>query len=125
METSYVLYILTILLFPLGWLATNVLNEAKETREKRLEYRLLMLHSFLPLWFIIQKDGAPFTNPTFLPQLEDVRSKFLIYGKKDEIVLFEDFIKAIEKKDLIAANKALSILVPFVKDRIRKELKIL
>ena len=121
---SILLNVLAILLFPAGWLATNVLNNAQEIRKRRLELRLQMLHSFLPVWFEIQQNSAPFTNPSFLPKLEDARSKFQLYGKKDEIEKFEAFIKAIEGKNLTKANEALSALVSLVRIRIRKEISI-
>lgn len=70
------------------------------------------------------KNGAPFTQPGFLSLLEDARGKFQLYSFKDEINLMEQFITAIEKQNVPAANKTLSDLVPLVSSRIRAELKI-
>ncbi|PXB00229.1 hypothetical protein DMB41_20785 [Pectobacterium carotovorum subsp. carotovorum] len=92
--------------------------------QKRLEYRLKALESFLPVYFSIEKNGAPFTQPDFLTQLENSRSNFQLYGLKDEIELMQYFISAIEEKNLPEANIALNKLVPLVRGRIRKELSI-
>ena len=108
----------------MGWFVTGWVNRRKDVAQKRLEFRLQALESFLPVWFIIQRNPAPFTNPDFLAKLENSRSKFQLYGLKDEIDIFESFIAAIESKDLVAANAALARLVPMVRERIRKELEI-
>ena len=108
----------------IGWFVTGYLNRVKDVAQKRLEYRLKALETFLPVWFFIQKNGAPFTQPGFLTQLEDARSKFQLYGFKDEINLMEQFILAIENQNLPEANAALGKLVPLVRTRIREELKI-
>jgi len=107
-----------------GWFVTGYLNRVKDVAQKRLEYRLEALKAFLPVWFSIQKNSAPFSDPGFLAQLEDARAKFQIYGFKDEIELMEKFIKAIEEQKLNDANNALGQLVPLVRSRIRDELKI-
>ncbi|MGQ3089759.1 MAG: hypothetical protein ACT6QZ_02635, partial [Methylophilus sp.] len=66
----------------------------------------------------------PFTQPEFLSQLEDARSKFQLYGFKDEIAVMERLVAAMEKQNVDAANAMLNTLVPLVRERIRKELKI-
>jgi hypothetical protein len=124
MDVSVLVSIFAVLVFPLGWLATNVLNQAKEVRQRRLELRLEMLHSFLPVWFEIQKYSTPFSNSDFLPQLETARSNFHLYGHKDEIEKMEKFIKAFEEKNINSTKEALAELVPLVRNRIRKEIRI-
>jgi len=108
----------------IGWFVTGWLNRRKDVAQKRLEYRLQALESFLPVWFIIQSNPAPFTDPDFQSKLESSRSKLHLYGKKDEIELLETFIHGLEAKDLPSANAALARLVPMVVERIRKELAI-
>jgi hypothetical protein len=112
------------LIVAIGWFVTGSLNRSKDVAQRRLELRLQALESFLPVWFIIQDNAAPFTNPNFLGKLENARSKFQLYGLSDEIEIFEAFVSAIEAKDLPAANSALSRLVPMVRNRIRRELAI-
>jgi len=110
-------------LVAVGWFVNGVLQRRKDVAQRRLEYRLSALESFLPVWFAIQKSGgAPFTNPGFLQQLEDARSKFQLYGLDDEIAHLENFIDAAQKSNLVAANNSLSQLVPLVRRRIRSEL---
>jgi hypothetical protein len=112
------------LIVAIGWFVTGSLNRSKDVAQRRLEFRLQALESFLPVWFTIQDNSAPFTNPNFLGKLENARSKFQLYGLNDEIEIFEAFVSAIESKDLPAANSALSRLVPMVRNRIRRELAI-
>ena len=69
----------------------------------------------LPVWFIIQGNSAPFTNPNFLDKLANARTKFELYGLKDEIEVFERFVSAIESQNLVAANSTLSGLLPTVR----------
>jgi len=110
-------------LVAVGWFVNGVLQRRKDVAQRRLEFRLNALESFLPVWFAIQKSGgAPFTQPGFLQQLEDARSKFQLYGLEDEIQHMESFIDAVQNSNLVAANNALNQLVPLVRHRIRSEL---
>ena len=108
----------------IGWFVTGWVNRRKDVAQRRLEFRLKALESFLPVWFAIQSNPAPFTDPSFLAKLEHSRSQFQLYGLMDEIELFESFIAAIEAKDLARANVTLGKLVPLVRKRIREELAI-
>lgn len=124
MEVKDWITIASAFIVAIGWFVTGYLNRVKDVAQKRLEYRLKALEAFLPVWFTIQKKSTPFTEPEFLTQLEDARSKFQLYGFKDEIDLMEQFISAIENQNIQAANTALGNLIPLVRSRIRKELKI-
>ncbi len=96
----------------------------KDVAAKRLEYRQVALRSFLPVWFRIQKNRQAFHDPAFLPLLEEARTNFLLYGFQDEIEPLEAFIRACEQGELAQANDALAVLVPLIRERIRKELEI-
>ena len=124
MEAKEWIMIASAFIVATGLFVTGYLNRIKDVAQKRLEYRLEALESFLPVWFSIQKNAAPFTQPQFLAQLENARGKFHLYCFKDEIDVMEQFISSIEKKDLAGANSALNKLVPLVLLRIRKELRI-
>ena len=112
----------SVFIVTLGWFVTGYLNRKKDIAQKRLEYRLEALEAFLPVWFSIQKNSAPFTDPKFIDKIENARSKFQLYGLNDEIQQMETFIEYIEKKDLSKANTALAELVVLVRSRIREEL---
>jgi hypothetical protein len=124
MKTENWITIASALIVALGWFVTGYQNRRKDVAQRRLEYRLKALEAFLPVWFTIEKKSAPFLQPGFLALLEDARSKFQLYGYKDEIDLMESFIRSVESKDLSGANEALGKLVPLVRERIRKELEI-
>jgi len=84
-----------------GWFVNGLLNRRHEIAKKRMEYRLETLHSFLPVFFSIQKHENPFEDdPELLEKLEKSRSNFQLYGKTDEIELFESMIKGIESRDI-------------------------
>lgn len=122
MEAKEWIMIASAFIVATGWFVTGYLNRRKDVAQKRLEYRLETLEAFLPVWFSIQKNSAPFTDPSFIVKLENVRSKFQLYGLNDEIEQMEKFIKSIEQKNLSNANIALEKLIPLVRLRIRKEL---
>ncbi|MFD0912065.1 hypothetical protein [Methylophilus luteus] len=124
MEVKDWITIVSALIVAIGWFVTGYLNRVKDVAQKRLEYRLKALEAFLVVWFAIQKNSAPFTQPEFLTQLEDARSKFQLYGFKDEIEWMEKLVSAMEKQNVPAANEMLRTLVPLVRVRIRNELKI-
>jgi hypothetical protein len=124
MEIKDWITICSVLVGVFGWFANGWLNRRNETAKKRFDFRMAALQSFLKVWFFIQRNPAPFLDPSFLPLLEDARSLFQLYGKDDEIVLFERFIVAVERQNLLEANHALAELVPLIRIKIRKELNI-
>jgi hypothetical protein len=124
MKTENWISIASALIVAIGWLVTGYQNRRKDVAQKRLEYRLQALLAFLPVWFTIQRKNAPFAQPGFLALLEDARSKFQLFGRKDEIDLMERFIRSVESQDLQGANAALGELVPKTVKSIRKELQI-
>jgi hypothetical protein len=103
----------------IGWLVTGWQNRRKDVAQKRLDYRLSALEAFLPVWFLIEKHSEPFSQPGFLASLENARSKFQLYGRKDEIALMESFVRSVESRDLSGANDALGELVTLTRSRIR------
>lgn len=124
MEVKDWITILSVLAVIAGWFISGELNRRNEIAKKRFDFRMNSLQSFLEIWFFIQKNSSPFLDHQFLPLIEETRKKFLLYGKADEINLFEKFVKSIENKDLKEANIALSELVKLVRNRIREELKL-
>ena len=124
METIDWITIFSVIAVIIGWFVNGQLNRRNEIAKKRFEYRMNALQSFLKIWFFIQKNTAPFEDPTFLPLLEEARSNFQLYGKDDEIKLFEIFIKSAEQQNLQQANEALNKLVPLIRTKIRQELNI-
>jgi hypothetical protein len=112
-------------LIAIGWIVNGEIQRRKNVAQRRLEFRLTTLESFLPVWLGIQKfGGAHFTQPDYIQQLEDARVKFQLYGMEDEIELMEGFIVAVQTANLPDANAILDQLVPLVRERIRSELGI-
>jgi len=106
-----------------GWFISGYLNRRHEVAKKRMEYRLETLHSFLPVFFSIQKNKNPFEeDPKLLAKLEKSRSNFQLYGLQDEISEFEAMVQAIESRDIEQFNSKLRQLVGLVRARIRNEI---
>lgn len=124
METKEWIMIVSALIVATGWFVTGHLNRQKDIAQRRMEYRLEALEAFLPVWFSIQENSAPFSDVSFLAKLENARSKFHLYCYQDEIDLMEGFIKSCENQNLTGANASLEKLMPLVRSRIRAELKI-
>ena len=116
--------IVSVVVLITGWFINSYLNRRNEIAKKRLDHRLPTLQSFFELWFFITRNSTPFQDPKFLPLVEKVRGQIHLYGKEDEILLYEEFITSCENQDLDAANQALAELVPLIRFRIRKELNI-
>lgn len=57
-------------------------------------------------------------------QLGEARSKFLLYGYKDERDAMEKFVRLIEAKDLAGTNRAMQELIDLTVKKIRSELEI-
>lgn len=106
-----------------GWFVNGLLNRRHEVAKKRMEYRLEALHSFLPIFFSIQKHQNPFgDDPNLLQKLEESRSKFQLYGRTDEVALFESVVNAIEAQNPKLFLSNAEQLVQLVRHRIRSEI---
>ena len=124
MEVRDWISIVSALIIAIGWFVTGYLNRAKDISQKRLEYRLKMLESFLPVWFAINEDGNALSDTTIQVQLKDARYLFAVYGLQDEHENMEQLFKALKDKNLEAVNKNINELVSLVRFRICRELQI-
>ena len=61
-----------------GWFVNGYLNRKNEIDKKRLDHVLPTLKSFLKVPRFIEKNPAPFSDPTFLPLIEEVRIDFFL-----------------------------------------------
>jgi len=112
------------LIVALGWYQTGKLNRANNIDLKRLDFRIKALESFLPVWHEIEKDGAALEKPDVIEKLATARQSFHLYGTQGDIDLIETLVKAIESKNLQAANAALPPLVNLIKQGVRVELRV-
>ena len=111
-------------LVALGWFVNGYQNRLQDVAQKRLEYRLKALESMLPVFFAVWQSGDPFSQPGVVKHLEDARSKWQLYGHRDEIKVLERLISSIENQNLQGVNDALRQLAPLVVKRTREELKL-
>jgi len=108
-----------------GWFVNNWFVRKHEISKKRLDFRLEMLHSFLPVFKSITSSNNPFKDDNKLNEkISDSRIKFQLYGLKDEIDLFHQFVISIEKADTLLATKNINELIKLIRNRIRDELDL-
>ena len=124
MEIKDCITFLAILIAVAGWFINGKINRNHEIFKKALDSRIESLYSYLNVYLFIQKNNAPFTDPSFLPLLEKARSNIQLYGKIKEIDLSEKFIQSCEKKDINEANINLNNLTKLLYNTIRKQLRI-
>jgi hypothetical protein len=108
----------------IGWFVTGKLNRSNNIDLKRLDYRIRALESFLPVWTEIEKDGAALSRADVVEKLATARRSFHLFGAEADVQKIEALVVAVERKDLAAANKALSPIVALMKSGIRTELRI-
>ncbi len=110
----------------IGWFVTGYLNRAKDVAQKRLDYRLKVLESFLVIHDeMIEKSGVP-SDKEFVQKYNQAVRNFRVYGLEDEKKLLDDFREAINKgnNNLDEINKIFNELSDLIIGRIRKELQI-
>jgi len=115
--------IISAIIVAFGWFVTGYLNRNQDIAQRRLEYWLMSLKSFLPVWWSIQRAGA-LSDEISLSMLGEARANFQLYGYKYEIDKMEKFITAVEKKKVDEANASLYELIQLLRSSVRKELKI-
>lgn len=127
MELSHWISILAAFIVAAGWFVTGYLNRAKDVAQKRLEYRLKALESFLLVHDeMIEKGGMP-SDKEFMQRYNQAVRNFRVYGLEDEKKLLDNFREAISKgkSNLEETNKIFNALSDLIIGRIRKELKII
>lgn len=112
-----------------GWFVNGYLNRRNEIAKKRLEFVLPTLKSFLKLWYMVQEANQSQSKldvPEYKKLLVEIREDFQLYGRKDEIVLFENFLNYGIGKNLDPekASETLEELIKIVRARIRSSLNI-
>jgi len=109
----------------IGWFVNSLLNRIHEISKKRMDYRLESLKSFLPAFVSLSSSPQPFIDdPTLSKKIVDARVNFQLYGYQDEIVLFNEFVSAIENKDTTKVTSTINELISLVRVRLRKELNL-
>jgi hypothetical protein len=109
----------------LGWFATYCFNVKKDIAQKRLEYRLEALKSFVPIHLEIQKSSPNFPQSnTIQEKLEVAIVNFQLYCTPNEIQLMQQFTSSMQTKELQSFNKSYEALVKLSRDGIRKTLAL-
>lgn len=88
--------------------------------QKRMEYRLDALHSFLPAFFAITENRVSGSELGAL--LAQANTKFQLYCNKDEVAAFVRLTNACRAQDNEAYTDAVRDLARLVREGIRDEL---
>jgi hypothetical protein len=81
----------------IGWFVNSWLNRKAEIAKRRSEHRLIALKSFVDSIIFELSKGADkaFAKPDFKDELELARKNIQMYGYRNEIDIYEEFIQAI------------------------------
>ena len=90
----------------------RVLDHKRELAREIRGHRSEMFQSFLQVWFTMQMHAnEPFTPVGFNEKIAHAKGKILLYGHQDEREWMEQFVSAIEQKDIAVASAAVHTLV--------------
>ncbi|MBB3058880.1 hypothetical protein [Mucilaginibacter gotjawali] len=107
METKDWITIITVIAAIAGWFINGVLNRRNEIAKKRLDYGVNALLLYVKVKLLIDFNPAPFTDPSFLPLLQETRLNFQLYCDRNEIAQLENFIQCVEQQNVQGAKDAL------------------
>lgn len=125
MEIKEWIMIISVIVIVTGWFTNSYLNRRHEISKKRLDYRLETLQSFLPVFLSMSSSSKPFMDDkTLNDKIIKARVNFQIYGYQDELVLFNNFLIAIENQNTEEAATYINKLIKLIRNRIRSELKL-
>ena len=84
----------------IGWFVNSWLNNKNEIKKRLLEHRLTALKSVVESVLFEMSKGAnnAFAQPDFKDKLEKARATIQMYGYRNEIDIYEEFIKALNMK---------------------------
>ena len=122
-------WLIPSILVVVGWFVNDYLNRNHEVAKRRLEHRLKMLKSFMPIYLSIvknkdEKGGPLVADKTLSKKLDDALEDFYLLGHKDEIDLYADFSDGLKSKDGNKFWTALVSLRDLTRNRVRAELEI-
>lgn len=125
MEIKEWIMIISVIVIVTGWFTNSYLNRRHEISKKRLDFRLETLQSFLPVFLSMSSSSKPFMDDkTLNDKIIKARVNFQIYGYQDELVLFNNFLIAIENQNTEEAATYINKLIKLIRNRIRSELKL-
>lgn len=122
--SDYTLLISSIIVVA-GWFVNGFLNRRHEIAKRRIDYRLKTLHSFVPIIISMTSSKDPFKDdPSLVNKIEEAKVNFQLYGHRDEMLLFREFVSALKNENISQTITTLNKLINKVRDGIRKELKL-
>lgn len=125
MTTQDWITLLSAVLVAVGWFVNGFFDRRLSIAEKRLEYRLEALKSFLPVISSLHSQRENFfNNPESISQLRNARWQFELYGKTIEIEAFESMMQAMGSNNVELFLNKVQEVISLVLTQIRKELRI-
>ena len=112
----------------LGWMVNNYYKREHEIAKKRLEYRLEALHSFIPVYVLIEaiarKGKTEKIEKDFYEKLNASHLKFQLYGNQHENETFKELMQAINSNNIKGVENSTRKLIDLILAEIRSELKL-
>ena len=125
MEVPDWVTLVPVLIIVSGWVINSWLNRRHEIAKKRLEYRMKALESFLPFAYSAQKVfNLGQDEPELVEKLWTVYVNIHIYGSEQEIKLIDDVYTAYRDKNVEKFQSSYSPLYDYLRNSLRKELKL-
>jgi len=129
METRDYITIFSVAAVILGWFVNSWFNRRHEIFKKRLDYRLKMLESYIPVAATLEKVLNPKNSHKrseltieLVENLEHAQVQFIMYGTEYEIECINR-VMVLAQKDLLPDMKNTSAaLIVSIRDSLRGEL---
>jgi len=89
--------LVSAIIVAIGWFINSELNRIAEIRKRRSEHRLTALKSVVENLILDMSKGIDqaFKKPDFKDKVENARATIQMYGYRNEINAYEDFIRAL------------------------------
>jgi hypothetical protein len=145
---AQIITIISVVIVIIGWFVNQSFNRKNEIAKEARNHRLEMLKSFMNLFCLLEEKNT-FVEPSppnedgeyphYVPKMSlwaDVYVQIKIYGKKDEINLYEEIMTALvnatlDPNEIYITDKSFNVLYEKTEklsilctNRIRKELKL-
>ena len=123
--------IISVVIIVTGWFVNSHINRRHEIFKKKLDYRLTMLESYIPVAFTLEKllnpnraDERDELAKVFIEKLEISQVKILLYGSKSEIDLINEITDLAQQNKHAEMKNKSAQLMQIIRSSLRSELGI-
>lgn len=123
--------IVSVVIIVTGWFVNSYINRRHEIFKKKLDYRLEMLESYIPVATILEKALNPKQtqdmgelSQAFIKNLEKSQVKILMYGSRNEIKLINEITSLAQQNNTREMKNKSAQLMQLIRSSLRSELGI-